>query len=407
MKGVWLVMGGALLACSSGGANPSDAGNDSGPGADAATDSGSPTALPVDCRTNKTDKRCASQSDTPPETIGKGPMKNFYAFGGGFVDKANNRLVVAFGCDLCSDKDTGVMGVDLTTGDRTLLSGSINDTITGPLSVGTSDALTSIDDVHVAPNGKWWVLDSNNTGAEMHEIDPATGNRTVLYTQAQFDRTQTPICKDGTTGLQVGWDQEDGTIGLADFVLHSDGKLYLQANGPYGDPSAIVEISQQTCRVVTAYSTTSGLNVGSGPKVGANYGWLTERSGVLVAPLEPDYLHSVDITTGKRTMISSADPSALLGTGDYIGDGFTAVSADGSAIFSTGGLNHVIFGGILSIDPATGNRTKLDPIAGPQSNAYGSNPIPHPTLPGVYIMAGDSMIALFEPATGNSMMLSR
>jgi hypothetical protein len=372
-----------------------------------------PSALPVDCRNpNQTDVRC--DVNAPPRSVGSGPNDNFYSYGGGFLDPANHRLVVAFACDICSANDTGVMGVDLVTGDRTLLSGVVQDPLTGAQHAGTGDALTSVDDVQRAPNGMWWELDSISDAAMLHEIDPATGDRTVLYTPEQLGLATSSCTLQGRP-LQVGGDGR--VFGRpANMVIHPDRKIYLTADRSFDtspgqpeiDVAAIVELDGAACRVVTAFSPKdSTLAIGSGPGIYDSYGWLTERNGALVSDLASQYLHAIDIATGNRTMLASADPDALLGTGGKFGGGFTALAADGNTVLVTGNSETEAFGGIVAIDLRTGDRTTNAPDAGPQLNAKAANMLPHPTLENVYVMPGQGMITLYEPATGNSIYLSR
>jgi hypothetical protein len=66
-------------------------------------------------------------------------------------------------------------------------------------------------------------------------------------------------------------------------------------------------------------------------------------------------------------------------------------------------------GGVrVDVDPATGNRTTRDYILGPLSG--GGAPaliLPHPALEGVAVAALQSSIVLYEPSSGNNLLLSR
>lgn len=375
-----------------------------------------PTVLAVDCRQpDATDPRCDPDHNAPPKAIGKGPMDNFYAFGGGFIDAANHRLVTAFSCDICSQKDSGVMAIDLTTGDRTLVSGQVNDTLLGIQKVGTGDRISSLDDVQPAPGGKWWALDSISGAAQIIEIDPATGNRTIVYPQEQFLQDG-GICKVGTLGIALGFGASSNsfTSGLANIVVHPDGKVYIRGGRAYDkqlnelDLYAIAELDHGACRIVTAFSTKMpDLAVGNGPTFNEMYDWLGERNGALVAGVSEYYMHAIDIASGDRTMISSAATGGMLGDGGALGAAFVTSSPDGATLLTTGKFNTETFGGTVNIDVATGTRTTLAPAAGPQKNGDDGLPIAMPGLDGVYVIASLGMVTLYEPATGNSMFLSR
>lgn len=87
-------------------------------------------------------------------------------------------------------------------------------------------------------------------------------------------------------------------------------------------------------------------------------GWLVESKGALVANANCYYMHSIDIATGNRTMLSCANPSAMLGTGGQIGNAFNLASPDGSAILTTGDSVPEAFSGFQSSisRPAIGRR---------------------------------------------------
>ena len=367
--------------------------------------------IPIDCRKDLqvTQKACKDWGQGNPKDVGAGTTNDRYLYGGGFVDAANHRLVVAFSCDVCTQKDSGVMGIDLVTGDRTLLSGAVNDILTGPASVGTGSALLSADDVQLAPNGKWWVLDSKGAAAKIYVVDPATGNRTDLYTQAQFDGT-TGICKVAGRVFSVG--KEANGSSAVNMVVHADGKIYIQAttNLDASNKSAtgIVELSGTTCKVIASYeSGAATFNVGTGPMISEPYAWLADWNGKLIANETTYFVHAIEIATGNRTVISSSYSGGLLGTGGNLGQATVAPSKDGAVIFTTGKFSSMTFGGTVAIDPATGNRTTYVPAAGPQRNGSDGAMIPHPTLDGVYLVPELGGVTMYEPITGNSAWLSR
>ncbi|HEY1960757.1 MAG TPA: hypothetical protein VGH28_34335 [Polyangiaceae bacterium] len=377
-----------LAACSSNPAPAPDGGTDD------ADEAGAPTSLSVDCRASASDLRCVPLASSKTHSVGKGPNGDGYRYGGGFVDSAQGRIVLGFACPTCSDKDSGIMAIDLATGDRTLLSGTVNDAVSGIAHVGAGDDFTNVGDVQLAPGGKWWVLDTESFGAAIDEVDPATGDRTPLYTQSDLDG-ETGICTSMGLGLNVGEQGANAASGdgLANLVVHPDGKIYLRASQPYDlmfqeiDLQAIVELDQRACRVVSTFN-------GKDP-----YGWLADDGTALVTNVGHDTLDSIDIASGTVTTISS--------TGPTFGGACNAIAPGDETVLTTSGTDGPAWA-LVSIDRASGDRTSLVATAGPQTpDGTGAIVFVHPTLPGVYVMAGVGLITLFEPSTGNSAYLSR
>src|SRR6185295_8462419 len=92
---------------------------------------------------------------------------------GGFVDATGNRIVLA-GYD--SMDDGYVLAIDLTSGDRTLVSGAANDVRTGVQMRGTGPALGHVYDVDRGPDGRLYTFGANG----VHAIDATSGDRTMI-----------------------------------------------------------------------------------------------------------------------------------------------------------------------------------------------------------------------------------
>src|SRR5438552_14783664 len=91
--------------------------------------------LAVDCAKAEKDPRCGRVSWAKGGTIGAGPAVNggqgFPSIGDGFID--GNRLVAAVELGGQFDDNGAIMSFDLTSGDRTILSGKMEDLAKGPV----------------------------------------------------------------------------------------------------------------------------------------------------------------------------------------------------------------------------------------------------------------------------------
>ncbi|MEQ1500960.1 MAG: hypothetical protein ABMB14_01955, partial [Myxococcota bacterium] len=366
------------------------------------------SVLPVDCRhpLNAEDPRCERVQDLASGTFGSGPSLDWIDVGGGFVD--GGRLLVTYASSSSIDA-SGVLAVDLATGDRTIVSGRYEDVLQGIVEVGAGPFPSDLSDVQRGPDGMWYALDSSVSGAEIYRIDPASGARTVIYEQRKLDAYGAPICQVGGYGLDVGWSiPSSPQDGSANLVVGPDGTLYLRgARG--GTPSellgikGVVALRDGGCRVVTAYSIERPLDlgVGAGPAMADDYPWLVLDGDRILAATGWTQLQSIDLATGQRTAVSSSDPDALLGVGPDLGDDFAVLGADG-ALWTAGPYTEEF----VRVDLTTGDRAEYAMIGGPYTFADDGPMIPHPDLPGVFLVMYEG-VSLVEPATGNSNVLSR
>lgn len=375
------------------------------------------TNLPFDCRHPRAqdDPRCEAYGNlgTP---IGAGFDVERYQMGDGFVDTANNRLVLTFNCLLCPDEDTGVLAIDLDTGDRTLLSGHYNDTLDGAVEVGAGEQPSSLDAVKVLPNGKWVALDNIAGEAEIYEIDPATGDRTVLYTQEQLvgDITSdgeggSGVCKvDGWVSLGVGHNHAttEATGAATTLLVGADGTLYLRAER-FGTPTqdlniaAIVGLKDGACSIVTLWSgDVPAVNVGTGPDIFFPYNWLIDDGDRILAQRGSFLLHAIDKATGNRSIVSAAIEGSERGSGPELGDSYALLSTDGATLHTVGSE---IGEGMVDVTLATGDRVPHGFLALDNVGAFRTRgPIfPYPKIPGVFMIAPEGGVILYEPRTGN------
>lgn len=362
--------------------------------------SGGATTLPIDCRSSKNanDPRCAIGGPVPyatPGTIGTGPALSQVGVGGCTVDTAHSRLVISASTPSSNPPVGGLLGVDLTTGNRTLLSGVWSDPRTGAFTQGSGPDLTSAGAVHIAADGSYVVLTSkgiSTTGApgptQLVGVDPASGARTLL-----FDASTHTAASDPCTGISA-----------TKFVLGADGTAYFTR--PYINQHQVVAEKNDACHVVFCPGCTPP--VGTGPdfqgeviddtQVGPDGNlWVLGNFGSLVR---------IDPTTGNYVRVSSSDSSAIVGTGPVLPLNGMLTFLDG-AIYAIGidpGSEHND-SLAAQVDPTTGNRTGL------QTSGFVSVEVDRcwTGVPGKSYIAAtseDQAIGLYEPSSGNAVILS-
>ena len=382
---------------------------------------GLPTNLPIDCRhqKNEGDPRCEGDISTLEGNLGSGLDLTEYQLGDGFVDAGKNRLVIPFNCLLCNDDDSGIIAIDLDSGDRTLLSGHYADPLQGPKEAGAGPQPTSFDAVKVGLDGKWIALDNITSGAEIYEVDPTTGDRTVLYPQEVLeggdasDANGTGICKAGPYTLQVAANvsTSESTGGATNFVIAADGTIYARAerSGTSRETlnlEALVALKGGACTVLALSSTFKPeLAVGQGPPIQVNINWIVDDGDRLLVPETSFTYQAIDKATGNRSTVSSALPGNMLGAGPELGDSFALLSPDGATLHTVG---YEAGTGITDVDLASGDRTLFARQTRSSEFVVSTlGPIfAYPKLADVFLVAPEGGVMLFEPKTGNYMNFS-
>ena len=251
--------------------------------------------------------------------------------------------------------DGGLIVVDPTTGNRTILSDN---------SHGTGPDFSDPTSVTFASDGSLLVADT--VAHELFRVDPTTGNRSII--------TST------NAGNPVGNGPSSSFVGARQFgselVLSGGALLYVDpATGnrapiPGGPPSipgssegfalsgTILIYADQSANaiqrldtVTETVTTVSGGGVGGGPAFGnALFDVEIDGNNQLLTSIELGPIMRVDPSTGNRSIVSGSG----VGTGpsmDGIG-GEIGIASNG-LLFYGGALSH----SLLEIDPATGNRT--------------------------------------------------
>ncbi len=345
---------------------------------------GGATALPFECRSlNKRtsaewDKRCSylngisqlSINDLAASgvRIGTGPgvadlihsvptTPGSSRYWGGFLDAQNRKLFI--GSNWSDNRNVGgdpnlknfgqIFEIDIdftkaTAGNRRLVSGKLL-TAQGDLDVGTGDTLRTVRSIKKGTDGMFYAftMDSGNPATIM-KIDPATGNRTTVWTEKTIAfNDPNPFPADQCENGQVPTSPQSGArrsmqiapVGNPFEMNPVTGEFYLSIihASNLGSPYGIINISADgsTCGWITRlkatgnnkYSSTVaantvgyGLPSGVGPR-GTGFNSMTLNSSNLyyrnVAGTNWLYAASgstywrTDIATGNRELVVQSE----------------------------------------------------------------------------------------------------
>ena len=214
-----------------------------------------------------------------------------------------------------------IFRVDPATGDRTIVSSS---------AVGSGPAFSTPYDL-VEANGTIFV--SNGTGGNVLAVDPVTGNRSVFSGQSvgtgkQFfepigvtmqgqnlvvaDYANQLFQVDLATGNRVNFFQYPNDQNTPEFsmgvAINSVGKMLLSGGAGGAAINAVPGVFLFDQKTAT-YSLVSGGTVGTGPTMGNSgpTGIATEANGtILLNEVALDAVLSIDPNTGNRTILSDA-----------------------------------------------------------------------------------------------------
>lgn len=353
-----------------------------------------------DCSASGTDSDPRCNTSTAG-TVGAGPKFTgglSTAVHHGFI--ADNKLVLAVEFTAVDDVYGGIFTVDLATGDRALVSGKYKDPVNGDVSHGTSPAgvsLNQVRDVALGPDGKWYALAAESLQSErlIVAIDPATGNQHVVF---NADKT---TC----TGISSGQVEFDPDSGIA---VGTDGSIYVVLNNlPVSSGKGIARVaSDGTCTIVTlSGAETTADNHGTGPDVIGSFLYNVTFHNNALALLQfntHSSIITIDPATGNRTMVSVSPDK---GTGPDLATDSMAIAADGTYWTYNGERNGVF--GLVSVDGATGNRTAHDAKYGPAQKEQGDDRgiWVHPDGRHILLQYANAIL-IYDPATGNSNTLS-
>jgi sugar lactone lactonase YvrE len=217
---------------------------------------------------------------------------------------------------LVSDLDSSsVYLINSATGNRSIFSGG---------AVGTGTAFSNPEGIAVQSSGQ--VLVADDGLAALVQVNPMTGNRTVLSDDAGHGTGQAFVLPFGV-------------------VVSPSGQIFVSDAGDTAGDGFIALVNATTGN----RTLISGLGAGSGAAFGNIRGIVYSGGELYVTDLANQAVYRVDPTTGARTIISDATHGTGVAFGAPQG---LSVDARGNLLVADAGNQQII-----RVDPVTGNRT--------------------------------------------------
>lgn len=368
----------------------------------AATPAASPKsdALPVDCldRKNRSESPACKGAFKESPT-GAGPHLWDQAglsqdWTNGYVDAKNDRLIVGGRWGTGTQNLGALVAVDLTSGNRKIISGAVYDPRKGAAVTGTGDEIGQVHGVASMPGGAAIVLSSLQADRvepmQLVRVDLETGARTALW--------RTDGKKGGACIPPIG---ASFSVDAGQIATDAAGNVYVVGSVP-AVGAGIFKITADGTKCSVVSYAGSGLEAKN--RRGAGPDWSTAslrdlllRDGAMYA-LDPGTraIYKVDLSSGDREIVTRDNTPGRVGTGPYIAQtGFDRFS-DGR--FVTQDNQNVVL-----VDGASGNRTELA-----TANAWGPTRWRVWTIPGrkIGIAAVGLGFAKVDFATGNANLFS-
>ena len=220
-----------------------------------------------------------------------------------------------------------VLGVDLVTGNRKIISSAETSPMTG-----TGIAIMNPRGIALDPAGETaYLVDS--VPNSLFSVNLATGNRTIV----------------SGSGTGAGTD----FLSPQDIVLNSTGTMAYVLDGGLGDTVLSVDLVTGDRTVIQEPPIGSGTGLGSPQDIALDP---TGRTAYVILHRDAaaSFLMGVDLVTGDRTIVSSAGTSPMTGTGIAI------VNPTGIALDPAGKTAYLVdrfMSTLLRVDLATGDRT--------------------------------------------------
>lgn len=292
----------------------------------------------VDCAKTQ-DARCRPASSNTSGGVGGGDFGlSFGGFsdrvGSGFVDEAENAAYLPLETLGQMDGFGGAIRVDLATGNRTLVSGRLDDQMPmrgkGLSYVnyrGEPATAWGLGRVMVVRSGlkPGTVLAMQHYGSETRtvvlEINKATGDRTIVWSNRLADDSARSTLETSIQNIEakLGINAETGCNRVAPEPVSMEvykGQLYV-----FGK-SAVYRVQPgKSCTVVSNYDVDGNSLAGSGdaPQPSVLSGsWLDGNRVTFTSGPGRTYLLSTDLDTGARKLVSAFDehsPARLIGKG--------------------------------------------------------------------------------------------
>jgi hypothetical protein len=381
----------------------------------------------IDCAKEKTNLRCKRLDLKQAGSIGEGP-----AFAQGMGDEVTggflrgNKLIV-------SSAPMGhgaIVEVDLKTGNRTLLAGSVDTTEMKGENVKYKDnfgrdqeayTLKGLANVRPLPNGNFAVSSPGTRRLEILEVDAKTGNLKLLWASNVSEDAGQKTFENLPPSMfceTAGERDEHPNLGGATFEVDKDGSLYLWAReNPVATGAGLYRVKDGVCQAVSTYSSSGKSKVGAGyalagvTSMDANASlWMSDTKllSLFGSFTLGQALTTWDVSTGQRAAISfkARTIAKTKGKGeDDVGNSGLAVNALGA--FTT----HVGAFELMKIDLGSGDRTRVIINSGPLAEMGGRLEDNYQRLWAVpnsqlLILSFQNSLILIDPKAGTSNVLS-
>lgn len=233
----------------------------------------------------------------------------------GAVDGANSRLVMG----VQSTSGGSIWTVDLKTGNRVVVSGSVTDPATSQAqTTGTGDPMATPAAIRIGTDG-WYAFEGTSSTKQIQRVDPASGARTTLLTTDQMTKSISgghPIACTGAPSLDTSFARPEAGMGIG-----ANNELYV-GMGTSPGYVAVAKLTfggSPTCTIVSGdnFDSPNSNPVGSGPNLdGLNA--VDFANGVIYAlDAVKANVYTIDPSTGTRTLVSTP---ALIDAGTPIKD---------------------------------------------------------------------------------------
>jgi hypothetical protein len=345
-------------------------------------------AVSADCAKADSAKPACAMNGAP---VGTGPSFVVGSVGAeighGFVEGTNLFVVSVNGVEnsyegcknFCAI--AALYKVDLTTGNRTILSGYYQDPRAGVKVTGAGPYWMSASSVVRGTDGALYVYTTETDNVKPHFVYrvAANGDRTEVWSSA------TKPCAGGPSAFHS-----------SETIAAGPGNtLYLV--GDVGSPNgaaAKLDLASGKCTVFSA----SGAALGSGPSTTVLRG-PSVAGGKLYAVASNDVLVEIALSSGARAVVTKGSGGGIIGTGPTPGV-FHTLLGSGGKVWTVGNQARKP----VSVDIESGNRTEI-PASAPASNAQLR---PYAELPNKLMVGGYlGSVYLLDATTGKSMILSR
>lgn len=346
-------------------------------------------AVSTDCTKSASSSKPACSMNGAP--VGSGPSFVVGSTGTdiqhGFVEGTTLYVVSVNGVENSYDKCktycaiAALYKVDLTTGNRTIVSGYYQDPRSGVTVTGAGPYWARASSVVRGTDGSLYVYTTETDSLKPHYVYrvAANGDRTEVWSSESKPCTGTATTFRSSETIAAG----------------PGNALYLVGDiGNSNGAAARLDVASGKCSVFSAAGSPLGSGATStllrGPSV---------SGGKLYALAPNDVLLQIALSTGARSIVTKGSGGAMIGTGPRPGVFHTVPSTNGSIV--TAGTQTRM---PVSVDIASGNRTEI-PTSGPALNAqlvaYGE--LPTKVLVGGYL----GSVYVLDESTGKSMIVSR